>query len=192
MAWIQLACAELTPNTIRRCWIKANILSAPMQAQLNQDVDRSVPAVPHATMDALVTAISAITLEQKRALVEDVGDDDSPSTIGDAIVAFDETELVSEIDVACVDVLLALDDEDKADDFTKVYSDDDEDGPDYLINVPSLDEALAMCGRLIKFARTSTDIPHRCLADLHNVNMELTQRQAQTKRTGVDKDFFVI
>jgi len=151
MKWIQLAHAELSSNVIRRCWSKANILPASLQAALENTVDRGA-SKDQATTD-LIDLLKSMHIDKQRAVIEDLvcdsaEEDDSGSHaagIVDAIVDFVNDELVSEVDISCVEVLASI----QVSNAGVEVSDTDNDAD--VVLSPSVEEAKDSCLLLLAY-----------------------------------------
>jgi len=171
MGWLQSAYAQLSSNTIKRCWAKAAILPTMMQAALNQDIDRSLCRDKDPAVDALVDLLRHTTLE-KKAVIEDLHafEDDGDADVVDAIIAFDSHDVVCKADVYCQDVLDWMPDGANTEGGAVVVRSRGNDGPDAA---PSAAEAGHLFLYVQRYFDAKTDQDCKTAACLQHIAMSI-------------------
>jgi hypothetical protein len=94
--WLKAAWDDVPANLVRRCWAKAAVLPAPMNALLEQDVDRSSAFASE--VDDLARLLNNTVLGAKRGIIDGFVHNNNVVDCCEALLAFDNDEEAIEID----------------------------------------------------------------------------------------------
>ena len=94
--WLAAAWDEVPANLVRRCWAKAAVLPAPLNAILEQDVDRPGKIAPE--VEDLARLLNNTVLGTKRGVIDGFVNNNNPVACSEALLSFDNDEEAVEID----------------------------------------------------------------------------------------------
>jgi len=94
--WLAAAWDDVPANLVRRCWAKAAVLPAPLNALLEQEVDR--PGKVASEVEDLASLLKNTVLGTKRGIIDGYVNNNNAVACCEALLSFDNDEEAIEID----------------------------------------------------------------------------------------------